>query len=132
MKMPFLSVRVTKMAVMAFLLGSLFAHSTPAVELLSDPGFEEANPDSATFGWRRHHSLDEPGAVIVARDGAHGGKNYLRLRIPEGKHEAAVYQPLRLPDLKKTFVLSVCGRGTGELLLYAYQSRWRSSAAPTT
>ena len=72
MKMPFLSVRVTKMAVMAFLLGSLFAHSTPAVELLSDPGFEEANPDSATFGWRRHHSLDEPGAVIVARDGAHG------------------------------------------------------------
>ncbi|MFA6292104.1 MAG: DUF6259 domain-containing protein, partial [Victivallales bacterium] len=95
----------------------------PAVELLSDPGFEEASPDSATFGWRRHHCLDKPGAVMVAQAGAHGGQKYLQLRIPEGKTESAVYQSLRIPDLKKSFVLSVWARGTGELLMYAYQSR---------
>ncbi len=108
---------------LALSLSVLIAQPLSAAELLTDPGFEEANPDAATFGWRRHHSLATSGAVIVARDGAHGGQTYLQLRIPEGKTESAVYQPLRLPDIKKTFVLSVWARGTGELLLYAYQSR---------
>ncbi len=105
----------------AFAVVLLFAHDLAAIELLSDPGFEEANPDSATFGWRRHEGTPAGGVAVIG-EGAHGGKKYVQLRIPSGKTEAAVYQPLRLPDLKKTFVLSVWARGTGELLMYCYQS----------
>lgn len=112
-----------KRELLVWSLGVLLVQSLPALELLSDPGFEDANPNAMNFGWRRHHSLTQPGAVVVAQQGAHGGRNYLQLRIPPGHNESAVYQPLRLPDLKKHFVLSVWARGSGELLMYVYQSR---------